>query len=65
MFNYIWGKQYMAEAFRDQERKPGRFAAFSPDSHMVAVWDDAHIAIYIYQGYGVPNELGRFDRTIA
>ena len=63
VFNYIWGKHYMPEDFRDEISKPGQAAVFSPDSNMVAVWDDKHIAIYIYQGYGVPHELGRFARS--
>ena len=62
VFNYIWGEGFMPKDFRDQIRKPGRFAEFSPDSNMVAVWDDEHLAVYIYRGNGVPNELGRFAR---
>ena len=32
-FNYIWGKQYMAEEFRDQISVPGKHAVYSPDSN--------------------------------
>ena len=45
----------MAEDFRDQIKKPGVFAKFSPDSNMVAVWDDEHLAVYIYRDRGVPD----------
>ncbi|MDE2747591.1 MAG: hypothetical protein OXI34_01370 [Chloroflexota bacterium] len=63
VFNYIWGKRFMEESFRDQIKKPGQNAAFSPDSNMVAVWDDDHVAVYIYRQHGVPYELGRLART--
>ena len=51
-FNYIWGKQYMPEDFRDEVSKPGEDALFSPDSNMVAVWDDNHLAVYMYNNGG-------------
>ena len=54
-FNYIWGKQYMAEEFRDQISVPGKHAVYSPDSNLAAVWDDHHLAIYIYRDRGVPR----------
>ena len=53
VFNYIWGKHYMAEAFRDQISVPGMHAVFSPDSNLAAVWDEHHLAIYIYRDRGV------------
>ncbi len=56
VFNYIWGKQYMAEDFRDQISVPGKHAVFSPDSNMVAVWDDYHLAVYIYRDRGAPRD---------
>lgn len=56
VFNYIWGAGYMPEDFRDQIRQPGRHATFSPDSNMVAVWDDNHLAVYIYRDRGVPRD---------
>ncbi len=55
VFNYIWGKQYMAEEFRDQIKVPGKHAVFSPDGNLAAVWDDYHLAIYIYRDRGVPR----------
>ena len=61
VFNYIWGKHYMAEGFRDQIRRPGQYAVFSPDSNMVAVWNDEHLAIYLYRHQGVPREVGWYD----
>jgi len=55
VFNYIWGKRFMAEGFRDQIKKPGQNAVFSPDSNMAAVWDSSHLAVYIYRDRGVPR----------
>ncbi len=56
VFNYIWGEGFMPVDFRDQIKKPGKFAKFSPDSNMVAVWDDEHLAVYIYRDRGVPGK---------
>ena len=55
-FNYIWGKQYMPQDFRDEFSKPGKAAVFSPDSNMVAVWDDKNLAIYVYHNGGERSE---------
>ena len=48
----------MPEDFRDQIKQPGHHAVFSPDSNMVAVWDDEHLAVYVYRDRGVPRERG-------
>lgn len=55
LFNYIWGEGFMPEDFRDQIRQRGKYAAFSPDSNMAAVWDDEHLAVYIYRDRGIPG----------
>ena len=52
VFNYIWGEGFMPEDFRDQIKQPGQLASFSPDSNLVAVWDDNQLAVYIYRDRG-------------
>ena len=56
IFNYVLGERFMPEGFRGQIKQPGQKALFSPDSHMVAVWDDEHLAVYIYRDRGLPRE---------
>ena len=56
VFNYIVGERFMPEDFRDQIKQPGHHAKFSPDSNMVAVWDDGHLAVYIYRDRGLPRD---------
>ena len=58
VFNYVWGEGFMPEDFRDQIKQPGHHAVFSPDSNIVAVWDDEHLAVYVYRDRGVPRERG-------
>ena len=55
VFNYIWGEGFMQDDFRDQIKQPGQLAEFAPDSNLVAVWDESHIAVYIYRDRGAPG----------
>ena len=51
-FNYVWRKGYTEEDFEQMIKLPGRDLRFSNDSHMVAVWDDAHLAVYMFRHGG-------------
>ena len=64
IFNYIWGEGYMPKDFRGLIKKPGQEAVFSADSNMVAVWNDRHIAVYIYHNGRVRSE-GRWYARMA
>ena len=51
-FYYVWPLGYTPEHFEQTVKVPGQNLRFSNDSHMVAVWDEAHVAIYLFRNKG-------------
>ncbi|MCY4018067.1 MAG: hypothetical protein OXG39_01540 [Chloroflexi bacterium] len=54
-FYYVWPLGYTPEHIKQTVKAPGRDLLFSNDSHMVAVWDDAQLSIYLFRNEGRGN----------
>ena len=55
-FYYVWPMGYRQEVIERLIQQPGKAAAFSNDSHMVAVWDESQLAVYMYRNEGRGNQ---------
>ena len=51
-FYYVWPHGYSPEHYEQMIQVPGRDLRFSNDSHMVAVWDDSLLTIYMFRYAG-------------
>ncbi|MCY3781265.1 MAG: hypothetical protein OXG78_13210 [Chloroflexi bacterium] len=51
-FYYVWPLGYTPQHFEQTVKVPGHDLRFSHDSHMVAVWDKSHLAIYLFRNKG-------------
>ncbi len=51
-FYYVWPHGYSPEHYEQMIQVPGRDLRFSNDSHMVAVWDDSQLTIYMFRNAG-------------
>ena len=51
-FYYVWPLGYTPEHYEQTVKVPGHDLQFSNDSHMVAVWDESHLAIYLFRNKG-------------
>ena len=55
-FYYVWPSGYTEEDYEQMIMLPGRDLRFSNDSHMVAIWDDQQISVYMFR-HGGPGRL--------
>lgn len=55
-FYYVWPMGYTEEVIERLIQLPGKEAAFSNDSHMVAVWDESQLSVYVYRNKGRGNQ---------
>ena len=51
-FYYVWPLGYTPEHYEQTVKVPGHDLQFSNDSHMVAVWDESHLAVYLFRNEG-------------
>ncbi len=51
-FYYVWPHGYSPEHYEQMIHVPGRDLSFSNDSHMVAVWDDTQLTVYMFRNAG-------------
>jgi len=51
-FYYVWPFGYSAQHYEQMTKVAGRDVRFSNDSHMVAVWDESHVAVYLFRNRG-------------
>lgn len=51
-FYYVWPHGYSEENHAQMIKLPGRDLAFSNDSHMVALWDEAQFSVYMFRNGG-------------
>jgi len=51
-FTYIWTSGPSPEEIEQMIKLPGHDLRFSNDSHMVAVWDDSQLAVYMFRRGG-------------
>ena len=54
-FYYVWPYANTEEAYEQMIKLPGRDLRFSNDSHMVGVWDDAQLSVYMFR-HGGPGD---------
>ncbi len=51
-FYYVWPLGYTPKHYEQTVKAPGHNLRFSNDSHMVAVWDESHLAVYLFRNKG-------------
>jgi len=56
-FYYVWRNANAEEDYEQMIKLPGQDLLFSNDSHMVAVWDDAQLSVYMFRHGGPGNYL--------
>ena len=54
-FYYIWPNWFTPEEYEKLIMQPGHDLRFSNDSHMVAVWDDLKLTVYMFRNGGLDN----------
>lgn len=51
-FYYVWPFGYSPQHYEQMTKVAGRGLRFSNDSHMVAVWDQSQLAVYLFRNEG-------------
>ena len=69
-FTYVWPSGHTPEDYEQMVQLPGRDLVFSNDSHMVAVWDETQLSVYMFRrgGQGQYLDWGfgmRMDRIAS